>query len=80
MFDFSKPISIVKHLNTKICSCILYFTEINWVINMDPSFAEAHGILEQVSTLFGQLEKFTGRPEEVSIEDTIKNKLETLNA
>ena len=47
---------------------------------MDPSFAEAHGILEQVSTLFGQLEKFTGRPEEVSIEDTIKNKLETLNA
>ena len=46
---------------------------------MEGLFAEAHGVLEQVATLFGQLEKHIGHPDEVAIEDTIKVKLEGLN-
>jgi len=47
---------------------------------MEPLFADAHGNIEQISTLFGQLEKYVGHPTEVNIEDAIKSKLDTLNS
>lgn len=46
---------------------------------MEPLFAEAHGVLEQIGTLFAQLERHTGHPDEVSIEDNIKKKIDNLN-
>jgi hypothetical protein len=47
---------------------------------MEPLFASSHGILDQVTVLFGQLEKHVGHPDEVTIEETIKKKLDELNS
>lgn len=46
---------------------------------MDALFVEAHGILEQLNTLFIHLEKHIGHPDEVEIEESIKSKLEIIN-
>jgi len=46
---------------------------------MESLFAESHGTLEQINTLFIQLERHVGHPDEVQIEDTIHKKLEELN-
>lgn len=47
---------------------------------MENLFVEAHASLEQVGSLFVQLEKHIGHPDEVGIEDAIRVKLEGLNA
>jgi hypothetical protein len=46
---------------------------------MEGLFAESHGTLEQINTLFIQLERHLGHPDEVQIEDTIQKKLDDLN-
>lgn len=50
--------------------CVIY--------RMEPLFAEAHGTLEQISTLFMQLERHLGHADEVQIEETIQKKLEEI--
>jgi len=49
------------------------------VSEMEASFVEAHGILEQIGALFVQLEKLTGHPDEIVYEDNIKKKIDSLN-
>jgi hypothetical protein len=46
---------------------------------MDALFVECHGTLEQINTLFVQLERHIGHPDEIPIEDTIQKKLDDLN-
>jgi hypothetical protein len=46
---------------------------------MESLFAESHGMLEQINTLFIQLERHVGQQDEVQIEDTIQKKVEDLN-
>jgi len=46
---------------------------------MEVLFAESHGTLEQINTLFMQLERHLGHEDETQIEDTIQKKLDDLN-
>lgn len=46
---------------------------------MESLFLESHGVLEQINSLFVQLERHVGYPDEVQIEQTIQQKIEELN-
>jgi len=46
---------------------------------MEALFIECHGTLEQISTLFVQLERHLGHPDEIGIEETIQKKLDDLS-
>jgi len=46
---------------------------------MEALFLESHGVLEQINSLFVQLERHVGHPDETQIEETIQQKIEELN-
>lgn len=46
---------------------------------MEALFLESHGVLEQINSLFVQLERHQGHPDEVQIEETIDRKIKELN-
>jgi hypothetical protein len=46
---------------------------------MDSLFVESHGTLEEIGSLFIQLEKRLGHPDGLQIEETIGRKLDSLN-
>jgi len=46
---------------------------------MEALFLESHGVLEQINSLFVQLERHVGHQDEIQIEETIQHKIEELN-
>lgn len=46
---------------------------------MEALFLESHGVLEQINSLFVQLERHVGHQDETQIEETIQRKIEELN-
>ncbi|CAL8073130.1 unnamed protein product [Orchesella dallaii] len=46
---------------------------------MEALFLESHGVLEQINSLFVQLERHVGHQDEIQIEETIQKKIEELN-
>jgi len=47
-------------------------------VKMEAIFAECHGVLEHISTLFSTLERSRGYENEKQLEDSIHLKLESL--